>query len=95
MGKTGVAVAVERRETTAGAVRLAVVRRATTEELTSFARGAIDARKATVFTDAWQGYTALTRAPVLAPRSQSDGSSSDGELSRRVRMIGARAWLPG
>jgi hypothetical protein len=61
VGKTAVAVAVERRETPAGAVRLAVVRRATTEDLTSFVRGAIDARKATLFTDAWQGYTAPCR----------------------------------
>jgi hypothetical protein len=35
-----------------------------TDELTSFVRGAIDARNATVFTDARQGYTALKSQEV-------------------------------
>jgi transposase-like protein len=59
VGKTGVAIAVERREKTAGAVRLAVIPRATKAVLTSFVQGSIRPEQATVFTDAWGSYTAL------------------------------------
>ena len=97
VGKTGVAVAVERRETTAGAVRLAVVQRATTEELTSFVRGAIDARKATVFTDAWQGYTALTRQGVRhRPRLGGHGPGASDLLPWAHTVFGnLKTWLKG
>jgi hypothetical protein len=54
VGKTGVAVAAERRDATAGAARLAVVSRETTAELTAFIRRVIDGPEATVFTDARQ-----------------------------------------
>ena len=52
VGKTGVAVAVEKRGKTAGAVRLAVIPRATTAALTSFVTQAIHAHETAVFTDA-------------------------------------------
>jgi hypothetical protein len=41
VGKTGVAIAVERRTRTAGSVRLAVIPRATTAVLTSFVHGSV------------------------------------------------------
>lgn len=65
----------------AGAVRSAVVRHASTDELTSFVRGVIDARKATVFTDGWQGYTALIRQGVRhRPRRGGHGPQASGVL---------------
>jgi transposase-like protein len=97
VGKTGVAVAVERRRATAGAARLAVVRRASSEELTSFVRGAIDARNATVFTDAWQGYTALTSQGVKhQPRLGGHGPGASGVLPRAHTVFGnLKTWLQG
>jgi transposase-like protein len=97
VGKTGVAVAVERRRTTAGAVRLAVVGRASTEELTSFVRGAIDARKATVFTDAWQGYTALISQGVRhRPRVGGHGPGASDLLPWAHTVFGnLKTWLQG
>ena len=97
MGKTGVAVARERRPITAGAVRLAVVRRASTEELTSFVRGAIDARHAMVFTDAWQGYTALTNQGVKhRPRLGGHGPGVSEVLPRVHSVFGSlKTWLQG
>jgi hypothetical protein len=97
VGKTAVAVAVERRGTPAGAVRLAVVPRATTEELTSFLRGAIDARKATLFTDAWQGYTALTRQGVthrLRLGGHGPGASDLLPWAHTV-FVNLKTWLRG
>ena len=64
VGKTGVAIAVERRERTAGAVRLAAIPRATTAVLTSFVQHAIRPEEATVFTDAWGSYTALGKLGI-------------------------------
>ena len=64
VGKTGVAIAVERREKTAGSLRLAVIPRATTLVLTSFVRGSIRPEEATVFTDAWCSYTALGKLGI-------------------------------
>ena len=55
----GVAIAVERRARTAGAVRLAVIPRATTAVLTSFVHASIQPQESTVFTDAWGAYVAL------------------------------------
>jgi hypothetical protein len=67
-----VAVAVENRGDVAGATRLAVVPHASTQGLTSFARGVIDAREARVHTeDGWQAYAALARQGVVhRPRSR-------------------------
>jgi transposase-like protein len=64
VGKTGVAIAVERREKTAGAVRLAVIPRATTAVLTSLVQRSIRPEQSTVFTDAWGSYTALGRLGI-------------------------------
>jgi transposase-like protein len=97
VGKTGVAVAVERRAATAGAVRLAVVQRATTAELTSFIRGAIDAREATVFTDAWQAYAALTKQGVRhRPRLGGRGPGASDLLPWAHTVFGnLKTWLKG
>jgi hypothetical protein len=63
-GKEGVAVIVERRGRTAGSARLAVIPRATTEVLTSFVQSAIRPKEATVHTDAWASYTALSKMGI-------------------------------
>lgn len=97
VGKTGIAVAVERRRASAGAVRLAVVRHASTEELTSFVRGVIDARKATVFTDGWQAYKALARQGVRhRPRRGGHGPEASGVLPWAHTVFGnLKTWLKG
>ena len=59
VGKTGVAIAVERRTRTAGSVRLSVIPRATTAALTSFVHAPVKPHDSTVFTDAWGAYLAL------------------------------------
>jgi hypothetical protein len=63
-GKTGVAIAVERRERTAGAARLAVIPHATKAVLTSFVQSSICPEETTVFTDAWGSYTALGKLGI-------------------------------
>ena len=97
VGKTGVAVVVERRDHSAGAVRLAVVRQASTAELTSFVRGAIDAREATVFTDAWRAYAALSRQGVAhRPQVQGRGSNAAKILPWAHTVFGnLKTWLRG
>jgi len=62
--KTLVAGAVERRENSAGSLRLAVVPIPSREELGGFVRGMIDARQATVLTDGWQAYEHLASSGV-------------------------------
>jgi len=59
VGKTGVAIAVERRARTAGSVLLAVIPRVTTAALTSFVHASVQPEPSTVFTDAWGAYVAL------------------------------------
>jgi hypothetical protein len=67
VGKTGVAIAVERRAKTAGAVRLAVIPRATTAVLTSFVQASVQPQETTVFTDAWGSYSALRQLGIDSP----------------------------
>jgi hypothetical protein len=71
--------------------------RASTEELTSLVRGAIDARKATLFTDAWQGYTALTRQGVAhRPRVGGHGPGASDLLPWAHTVFGnLKTWLQG
>jgi transposase-like protein len=59
VGKSGVAIVVERRKHSAGLARLLVIPRATTAVLTSFIQASIDPDESVVFTDAWNAYTAL------------------------------------
>lgn len=97
VGKTGVAVAVESRETTAGAARLAVIRHASTAELTGFVRGAIDGDRTTVFTDAWRAYAALSRQGVAhRPQLQGRGAQAVKILPWAHTVISnLKTWLRG
>jgi transposase-like protein len=97
VGKTGVAVAVENRGKTAGAVRLAVIPRATTAALTSFVTQAIHAHETVVFTDAWGGDTALARFGIdHRPRKGGHGHQSVHLLSWAHTVFGnLKTWLRG
>jgi transposase-like protein len=97
LGKTGVAVAVENRGDVAGATRLAVVPYASTQELTSFVRGVIDAREARVHTDGWQAYAALARQGVVhRPRIQGHGPRARKILPWAHTVISnLKTWLRG
>lgn len=64
VGKTGVAIAVERREKTAGSLRITQIPRATTAVLTSFIQRSIRPDQTTVFTDAWGAYKSLTKQGI-------------------------------
>jgi transposase-like protein len=97
LGKTGVAVVVERREKTAGAARLAVVPRATTGELTSFVQDVIRPHETTVFTDAWGAYAALGRLGIdHRPRKGGRGRQAAGLLPWAHTLFGnLKTWLEG
>jgi len=97
VGKTGVAVAVESRGDNAGAARLAVIRHASTEELTGFVRGAIEGTKATLYTDAWRAYAALSRQGVAHhPQLQGRGAQAVKILPWAHTVISnLKTWLRG
>jgi transposase-like protein len=96
-GKTGVAIAVERREKTAGAVRLAVIPRATKAVLTSFVQSSIRPEQATVFTDAWGSYTALGKLGIdHRPRKGGHGRQALAVLPWAHSVFGnLKTWLRG
>ena len=96
-GKTGVAIAVERRAKTAGAVRLAVVRRATTAALTAFVQDAIRPQETTVFTDAWGAYVALRDLGIdHRPRKGGHGHQALNVLPWAHSVFGnLKTWLRG
>ena len=95
VGKTGVAIAVERREKTAGAARLAVIPRATTAVLTSFVQRSIRPEQSTVFTDAWGSYTALGRLGIdHRPRKGGHGRHALDGLPWAHTVFGnLKTWL--
>lgn len=97
LGKTGVAVAVERREKGAGKARLEVVRRATSEELCAFIRGAIDARRTEVFTDGWAAYHRLGREGVSHhPEVAGKGPAAAEKLAWAHTIFGnLKGWIHG
>ena len=97
VGKTGVAIAVERRERTAGAVRLGVIPRATTAVLTSFVQSSIRPEEATVFTDAWGSYTALGQLGIdHRPRKGGHGRQALAVLPWAHTVFGnLKTWLRG
>jgi transposase-like protein/ribosomal protein L37AE/L43A len=97
VGKTGVAIAVERREKTAGAVRLAVIPHATTAVLTSFVQRSIRPEEATVFTDAWCSYTALGKLGIdHRPRKGGHGRQALAVLPWAHTVFGnLKTWLRG
>ena len=79
VGKTGVAIAVERRARTAGSVRLAVIPRATTAVLTSFVHGSVRPEESTVFTDAWGAYVTLRASASTIVRTRA-GTAVDPSI---------------
>jgi transposase-like protein len=96
-GKVGVAIAVERRGRTAGCVRLAVIPGATTAVLTSFVKGAIEPQAATVHTDAWAAYRALSKMGVdHRPRKGGHGRHEVDGLPWAHTVFGnLKTWLRG
>lgn len=77
VGKTGVAIAVERREKTAGSLRPLQIPNATRVVLNSFVENSIRPEKTTVFTDAWGSYNALTHLGIdHRPRKGGHSSAS-------------------
>jgi transposase-like protein len=97
VGKTGVAIAVERRAKTAGAVRLAVIPHATTAVLTSFVQDSIQPQETTVFTDAWGAYATLRRLGIdHRPRKGGRGHQSAHLLPWAHTVFGnLKTWLRG
>ena len=97
VGKTGVAIAALRRENTAGAVRLAVIPRATTAVPTAFVGDAIEAQETTVFTDAWGSYAALGRLGIdHRPRKGGHGHQAVHLLPWAHTVFGnLKTWLRG
>lgn len=96
-GKTGVAIAVERRARTAGAVRLVVIPRATTAVLTTFLQDSIRPEETTVFTDAWGSYTALGKLGIdHRPRKGGHGRQALNLLPWAHTIFGnLKTWLRG
>lgn len=97
IGKAGVAVAVENRGDVAGAARLAIVPQASSQELTSFVRGVIDARETRVHTDGWHAYRELARQGVVhRPRVQGRGPHARKILPWAHTVISnLKTWLRG
>jgi hypothetical protein len=94
VGKTGVAIAVERREKTAGSMRLIQIPNATRVVLNSFVETSIRPNASTVFTDAWGSYKALAKLGIdHRPRKGGHGRPP---LARgrtlRLRPTPRRAW---
>ena len=91
------AIAVERRGRTAGCVRLAVIPAATTAVLTSFVRGAVVPKAATVHTDAWAAYRALTKMGIdHRHRKGGHGRHAEDGLSWAHTVFGnLKTWLRG
>ncbi len=97
VGKTGVAIAVERREKTAGSMRLTVIPRATRVVLTSFVQSSIRPEETTVFTDAWGSYTALGKLGIdHRPRKGGHGRQALAVLPWAHSVFGnLKTWLRG
>ncbi len=96
-GKVGVAVAVEHRGRTAGCVRLAVIPRATTAVLTSFVQDAIVSKAATVHTDAWAAYKALSKMGIdhRARKGGHGRHEVDGLPWAHTVFGNLKTWLRG
>ena len=96
-GKVGVAIAVEHRGRTAGFVRLALIPRATTAVLTGFVRSAIVPEAATIHTDAWAAYKALSKMGIdHRPRKGGHGRHEEDGLPWAHTVFGnLETWLRG
>lgn len=97
MGKTGVAIAVERWEKTAGSMRLLQIPNATRVVLNSFVENSIRPEETTVFTDASGSYKALTQLGI-------DHRPRKGEHARQTLYVlpwahtvfgNLKTWLRG
>jgi transposase-like protein len=97
VGKTGVAIAVERREETAGSMRLLQIPNATRVVLNSFVENSILPEKTTVFTDAWGSYKALTQLGIdHRPRKGGHGRQARNVLPWAHTVFGnLKTWLRG
>jgi transposase-like protein len=97
LGKTGVAVVVERREKSAGKARLNVIGRATSEELCAVVRGAIDARRTEVFTDGWAAYQQLGSEGISHhPEVAGRGPAAAEKLAWAHTIFGnLKGWIHG
>jgi transposase-like protein len=95
VGKTGVAIAVERRGKTAGSIRLIQVPNATRVVLNSFVERSIRPAKTTVFTDAWGSYKALTQPGIdHRPRKGGHGRQAVNILPWAHTVFGnLKTWL--
>jgi transposase-like protein len=95
--KAIVTAAVENRGRSAGALRLARVDDVSGEQLGGFVEGAVDPSRATVYTDAWQGYASLQRRGFdHRPETQGDPERAS-ELLPWAHTIfsNLKTWLRG
>jgi len=97
VGKTGVAIAVERREETAGSMRLIQIPNATRVVLNSFVESSIRPENTTVFTDAWGSYKALAKLGIdHRPRKGGHGRQALDILPWAHTVFGnLKTWLRG
>jgi transposase-like protein len=97
VGKTGVAVAVERREKTAGSMRLLQIPNATRVVLNAFVETSIRAENSTVFTDVWGSYKALAKLGIdHRPRKGGHGRQALDILPWAHTVFGnLKTWLRG
>jgi transposase-like protein len=95
VGKTGVAIAVERREKTAGSMRLIQIPNATRVVLSSFVETSIRPDASTVFTDAWGSYNALAKLGIdHRPRKGGHGRQALDILPWAHTVFGnLKTWL--
>ena len=97
VGKTGGAIAIERREKTAGSMRLVKIPRATRVVLNSFVQSSIRPDETTVFTDAWGSYKALAKLGIdHRPRKGGHGRQALDILPWAHTVFGnLKTWLRG
>lgn len=95
--KVLVAGTVERRENSAGSLRLAVVPSPTGEELGAFVRGVIDAHEATVLTDGWQAYRNLASSGVRHRPQVQGGPARGSKILPWIHTVfsNLKSWLRG
>ncbi len=96
-GKTGVAVAVERRAHSAGSAHLIVMPRATSAVLVPFVEGAIRPQETIVHTDDWVSYKALAKLGIdHRPRKTGRGRQEVDGLPWAHTIFGnLKTWLRG
>jgi transposase-like protein len=92
-----VAIAVERREKTAGSMRLIQIPNATRAVLNSFVENSIRPEETSVFTDAWGSYKALAKLGIdHRPRKGGHGRQALDILPWAHTAFGnLKTWLRG